>query len=79
MASFRLEHIPNGWLDVFKSPGVQAEVDEAGARIAANAGEYYRYYPKPGNFTGMGFVSSTGPSGNMYEAMDKRLTRAVHS
>ena len=83
MAKVRIEHNGKGWIELFKS--FQPLVDETGSRIAseanANAGtakESFRYYPKPGNFTAMGFVSSTGPSGAYYEAADKSLTRAVH-
>lgn len=83
MAKIRIEHNGKGWIELFKS--FQPLVDEAGARIASNANantgankECYRYYPKPGNFTAMGFVSSTGPSGANYEATDKALTKAVH-
>lgn len=82
MANVRIEHNGKGWIELFKS--FQPLVDEHGSRIAANANanagtatESFRYYPKPGNFTAMGFVSSTGPSGAYYEATDKALTKAV--
>lgn len=78
--SIRIEHISEGYLDIWKSGGMQAVVDVAGERIAAEAGEpWFRYYPKPGNFTAMGFVSSTGQTGAYYQQRDKALSRAVHS
>lgn len=78
--SIRLEHVSEGYLEIWKSGNMQAVVDQAGGRIAAEAGEpWFRYYPKPGNFTSMGFVSSTGPTGAYYQQRDKALSRAVHS
>lgn len=82
-AKIRIEHVPEGYMDIWKSDGMQAEVDKAGKRIASEAckgytGEWFRYYPKPGNFTAMGFVSSTGPSGANYQQRDKALSKAVH-
>ena len=74
----RIEHISEGYLKIWKSAEMQAVVDQAGERIAAEAGEYYKYYPKMGNFTAMGFVSSTGPTGAYYQQRDKLLSRAVH-
>ena len=79
MASVRIEHNGQGWMEIFKSAGMQAAVDSAGNRIAGEAGEWYRYYPKTGRFTAMGFVSSTGPSGAIYQQQEKRLSRAVHA
>ena len=79
-ATVRIEHIPSGYLEIWKSDGMQSAVDSAGQRIAAEAGEpWFRYYAKPGNFTAMGFVSSTGPTGAIYEDNDKALSRAVHA
>ncbi len=82
-AKVRIEHIPKGYMDVWKSDGMQAAVDQAGQRIASEAnggygGEWYRYYPKPGTYTAMGFVSSTGPTGAIYQQRDKALSKAVH-
>ena len=81
----RLEHIGAGYIKLWKSDGMQAAVDEAGERIASEAWgntpamvETYRYYAKPGNFTAMGFVSSTGVSGAIYQQQDNALARAVH-
>lgn len=81
--SIRIEHLPKGYLEIWKSDAMQAQVDRAGNRIAREAcggysGEPFRYYPKPGNFTAMGFVSSTGPSGAYYQQRDKALRKAVH-
>ena len=79
MTSVRIEHISKGYLEIWKSPEMQAVVDSAGQSIAAEAGEpWFRYYAKPGNFTAMGFVSSTGPTGAYYQERDKALSRAVH-
>lgn|GEM_PF-4231888 len=82
-ARVRIEHIPKGYLEIWKSDGMQAVVDQAGERIAGEAcggysGEWFKYYPKPGNFTAMGFVSSTGPTGAIYQQRDKALSKAVH-
>ena len=82
-ARIRIEHLPQGYLDIWKSGAMQGVVDEAGKRIASEAcGGYgkepFRYYAKPGNFTAMGFVSSTGPSGAYYQQRDKALSKAVH-
>lgn len=76
----RLEHISEGYLEIWKSSAMQAQVDKAGMRIVAEAGEpWFKYYPKPGTFTAMGFVSSTGPTGAIYQQQDKALSKAVHS
>lgn len=82
----RVEHVGDGWIELFK--GLQPTVDEAGRRIASEAcGGYgmgrsgeppFKYYPKTGNFTAMGFVTSTGPTGAYYQQRDKALSRAVH-
>lgn len=75
----RIEHISSGYMEIWKSDAMQAEVDKAGRRIASEAGEpWFRYYPKPGNYTAMGFVSSTGPTGAIYQQQKKSLSRAVH-
>lgn len=81
----RIEHVSEGYREIWKSSGMQAAVDAAGERIAASANAGYqtattpfRYYPKPGNYTAMGFVSSTGPTGAYYQQRDKALSKAVH-
>ena len=82
-AKIVIEHIPEGYLEIWKSSAMQAVVNQAGERIAAsaNAGypnEPFRYYPRMGSFTALGFVSSTGPSGAYYQQRDKALSQAVH-
>lgn len=75
-----IEHVSEGWLEIFKSGDMQAVVDQAGQRIAAEAGEHFNYSPGRNNqFTVAGFVSSDEYSGAYQEATDKVLTRAVHS
>ena len=74
-----IEHISSGWVEVFKSEGMQAAVDAAGERIAAEAGEHFQYTPATNNqFTAGGFVSGDA-EGNIEEATDKVLTKAVHA
>ena len=79
----RIEHIPKGYMDVWKSDGMQAAVDQAGQKIAAEAnagygGEWFGYQSDMGNFTAMGFVSSKGPTGAYYQQRDRALSKAVH-
>lgn len=79
-AKVTIEHISAGWIEIFKSAGMQAVVDEAGQRIAAEAGEHFYYSPaKNSQFTAGGFVSSDEFTGAMEEATDKVLTKAVHA
>lgn len=74
-----IEHISSGWAEVFKSEGMQAVVDAAGERISAEAGEHFSYTPATNNqFTVAGFVSGDS-EGNIEEATDKVLTKAVHA
>lgn len=78
-----VEHISAGYMEIWKSGAMQAVVDAAGGRMAdeANGGlsfEAFRYYPQMGSFTAMGFVSSTGPTGAIYQQQWKTLSRAVH-
>ena len=57
-----------------------AVVDEAGERIAAEAGEHFGYMAGSNSrFTAGGFVSSDEYSGAYQEATNKVLTKAVHS
>lgn len=74
----RIEHISKGYMEIWKSDAMQSLVDSTGQRIALEAGEGFKYYPKPGNFTAMGFVSSTGREGALAEQEDRALSRAVH-
>lgn len=78
-ATVRIEHVPAGWIEVFTSAGMQAVVDEAGQRIAAEAGEHFNYHPAThSNFTAAGFVGADEYTGNYLEAVHKVLTKAVH-
>ena len=78
-ARIEIEHISAGWAEVFKSAGMQAAVDAAGERIAAEAGEHFQYTPATNNqFTAGGFVSGDA-EGNIGEATDRTLMRAVHA
>lgn len=79
----RIKHVSKGYIEIWKSESMQGVVDEAGERIASEAcggygGEPFRYYAKPGRFTAMGFVSSTGPTGAYYQQREKALSKAVH-
>ena len=74
-----IEHISSGWAEIFKSEGMKSVVDAAGERIAADAGEHFHYEAaNDNNFTVAGFVSGDD-EGNILEATDKVLTRAVHA
>ena len=78
-AQIRIEHVSAGWIEIFTSPEMQAAVDEAGERIAAEAGEHFAYHPAThSRFTAGGFVASDQYSGAHLEATDKVLTKAVH-
>ena len=78
-AKIIIEHNPQGWIEVFKSEGMQAVVDEAGQRIAEEAGEHFSYARGQNNrFTVAGFVGSDDYEGAYLEATDKVLTKAVH-
>ena len=79
-AKVQIEHVSAGWIEIFTSGEMQAVVNGAGERIASEAGEHFNYSPAKNNrFTVAGFVSSDEYSGAYQEAMDKVLTRAVHS
>lgn len=79
-SSARIEHISKGWAEIFKSAEMQAVVDSAGQRIAAEAGEHFNYSQGRNNqYTAAGFVSSDEYTGAYEEATDKVLTRAVHA
>lgn len=78
-AKVRIEHNSAGWAEVFQSEGMKAAVDAAGERIAAEAGEHFTYTPAQNNqYTVAGFVSGDS-EGNIEEAVDKVLTKAVHA
>lgn len=77
-AKIQIEHISAGWLKIFLSDEMQAVVDEAGQRIAAEAGEHFEYAQAENNrVTVAGFVRGD-EEGNVLEATDKVLTKAVH-
>ena len=83
-ANVRIEHIGEGWAELFKSDGMRQAVDRAGDHIAANANaahpgghEHYGYMGRMGKFTYGGFVTSKDYAGAVYEARDKTLTKAV--
>ena len=79
-AKVRIEHNSKGWIEIFKSAGMQAAVDAAGERIASEAGEHFGYAAAThSNYTAAGFVSSDEYTGAYYEAVDKALTKAVHA
>lgn len=76
----KIEHIGKGWIEIFTSRNMQAVVDAAGERIAAEAGPHFYY--RRGNknrFTVAGFVCADEYSGAYQEATDKVLTKAVHA
>ena len=78
MALVRVEHIGKGWIEIFKSNEMRKVVDEAGERIAREAGEHFGYQPSTRDrFTVAGFVTGDY-EGNLEEATDKVLTKAVH-
>jgi hypothetical protein len=78
-AKVRIEHNSKGWAEIFTSAEMQAVVDEAGERIAAEAGEHFHYAPAThSNFTAAGFVASDAHTGAYLEATHKVLTKAVH-
>lgn len=78
-AKIVIEHNPQGWIEVFKSEGMQAVVDAAGQRIAEEAGEDFSYSQAKNNrFTVAGFVGSDNYRGAYLEATEKVLTKAVH-
>lgn len=77
-AKIRIEHNPKGWIEIFKSSAMQALVDEAGNRIASNAGEHFRYESAGHNqFTAGGFVGADDYEGAVLEATEKVLSKAV--
>lgn len=78
-AKVTIEHNGKGWIEIFTSAKMQGVVDEAGQRIAAEAGEHFGYQPGSNNrYTAGGFVSSDEYSGAYQEATEKVLTKAVH-
>ena len=81
-ANIRIEHIGEGWSELFRSKGVQDAVDQAGQRIAqeANAGygsDPFLYHAKPGPHYARGYVEAS-EGGTYYQQRDKALSKAVH-
>ena len=77
-AKITIEQKSTGWIEIFKSQGMQSLVDGVGERVAAEAGEHFYYNPGSNNrYTAGGFVSCDG-YGAIEEAEDKVLTKAVH-
>ncbi|MDO4527430.1 MAG: hypothetical protein Q4C03_01435 [bacterium] len=73
-----IEHNPQGWIEIFTSANMQAVVDQAGQRIASEAGSHFGYeQAKDNRYTVAGFVSGDS-EGAILEATDKVLTKAVH-
>lgn len=78
-AKVRIEHNSAGWVEIFTSEGMKEVVDEAGERIAAEAGGHFTYSPAGNNqYTVAGFVSGDD-EGSIMEATDKTLSKAVHA
>ena len=82
MARIRVQHLSSGYMKIWKSPEMQAQVDEAGKHIAdnANAGfsqPWFAYHSKRGRYTALGNVAATGPTGDYYQARDGVLSKAV--
>lgn len=78
-AKIQIDHLKGkGWAEVFKSPGMWNVVDQAGERIAAEAGDHFGYVRGAKfDYTAGGFVSSDA-YGAYEEATNKVLTKAVH-
>ena len=78
-ARIEIEHISSGWARTCRSISAYARSFAAGMRIAAEAGEHFEYTSGTDNqFTVAGFVSGDA-EGNIQEATDKNLTKAVHA
>lgn len=64
-----IEHNSKGWIEVFKSAGMQAAVDAAGEKIRSAAGDHFRYEQAQHNqFTCAGFVGADDYIGAVEEA-----------
>lgn len=78
-AKVEIKHNPEGWAKVFTSPGMRKIVDETGERIAAEAGEHFKYERADwATKAAVGVVVADKYTGSYQEATDKRLTKAVH-
>ena len=75
-----VEHNNVGWLEIFLSGEMQAVVDSAGQRMAAEAGEGFEYHQHTRNRVSVGgYVQSETKEAAEAEAVDKALTKAVHA
>lgn len=81
----RIEMNHDGWRELLSSEAIAREVDRAGQRIAAEAGDGWEYRRAMLGYGGGrvgGFVSSThdaaGYAALLDEATNKTLTKAVH-
>ena len=73
-----IKHNSSGWVEIFKSAEMQNVVNQAGQRIANEAGEHFYYSPASNSqYTAGGFVGCDA-YGAIQEAITKNLTRAVH-
>lgn len=78
-ATVVVEHNSEGWLEIFLSAEMQAVVDEAGMRIASEAGEGFEYHQHESNRVSVGgYVISETQEAAVAEAVEKSLTKAVH-
>lgn len=74
-----VEHNSAGWLEIFLSGEMQAVVDAAGQKIAAEAGAGFEYHQHTANRVSVGgYVQSETQEAAEAEAVDKVLTQAVH-
>lgn len=74
-----IKHNGKGWIEIFKSEGMQEVVDQAGLRIAQNAGEHFEYRQMiHNNFTVGGVVGAADITGAYLQATDKVLEKAVY-
>lgn len=79
-ARIEIHHNSAGWMQIFKSEGMRKLVDETGSRIAAEAGPEFAYEPATHDrVTVAGFVYAVDEAGDILEATDKALTKAVHA
>lgn len=78
MADVRVRLKLKGLNQLMTSAPVQAEVDRAGRKIAAAAGDGFVYtYRKPHKWTARGFVQVNSEDGARRQAEDAVLERAM--
>lgn len=69
-----------GFRQILKSPGVRSTIESTAARIRAKAGPNFGYTVRWGGYGGgrwIAYVRATSYAGNIEEAVNKTLTRAV--